>query len=513
MGLVGISRLVVVLALSLSGARAFADDLVAAVLPLSRSPSAGQAATAFATVINASGRALSGCNVSLPNFSGTFTYRTTNPATNAVVGGINQTFPLANGAAQTLLVSLQSSSTLPPTDEHLVFQCTGSTAAASIIGVNTLLLSVGATATPDVVALGATPTADGTLKASGVGAAAAFSVASVNVGTTGSITVTADTGDIALPISVSLCQTNPLTGVCTNPSTPGSSAIVTINANATPTFSFFVTANAPIPFFPATTRLFVRYKDAGGVTRGSTSIALNSNTTLAAGQTAGGIYSGVYRVTSGQSLGASGAVQFIISESGTLAGITADQNNQFAATAVSPNSSLLYNATGIINSSDANGIANLTVNGAVSPRQLIAGLYSFAGNIGTESGQFYASYNASLYERASSLAMLAGSWNLRQSDGTMIGTATITAAGAISASAPGAGAGCTASGSASIINASYNAYSVSLTPSSACGGGGGGNGAATGLGSLFDKNSTNDSFQIFLLNSSGVQIAANLTKF
>ena len=70
--------------LGLLGHSALAADLVSAVLPLSRSTKIGQPITAFATVINTSGRALSGCSVGLPNFPGAFSYQRTNPTTNAV---------------------------------------------------------------------------------------------------------------------------------------------------------------------------------------------------------------------------------------------------------------------------------------------------------------------------------------------------------------------------------------------------------------------------------------------
>jgi hypothetical protein len=47
----------------------------------------------------------------------------------------------------------------------------------------------------------------------------------------------------------------------------------TINANATPTFGIFVQATGNVPFDPAGNRIFVRFKDGGNVTRGSTSVA------------------------------------------------------------------------------------------------------------------------------------------------------------------------------------------------------------------------------------------------
>ena len=66
-------------------------------------------------------------------------------------------------------------------------------------------------------------------------------------------------------------------GLCINPTVPTTSPVVTtINANATPTFGFFVTGSGNVPFDPATSRIFVRLKDSGGITRGSTSVAVRT---------------------------------------------------------------------------------------------------------------------------------------------------------------------------------------------------------------------------------------------
>jgi hypothetical protein len=49
-----------------------------------------------------------------------------------------------------------------------------------------------------------------------------------------------------------------------------------INGSDTSTFAFFVQGSAMIPFDPASNRILVRFKDAGGVTRGVTSVALRA---------------------------------------------------------------------------------------------------------------------------------------------------------------------------------------------------------------------------------------------
>ena len=79
---------------------------------------------------------------------------------------------------------------------------------------------------------------------------------------------------MTLPVIISLCETNPATGQCI--STIGPTVTTQINANATPTFGIFVQATGNVPFDPAVNRIFVRFKDGGAVTRGSTSVAVRT---------------------------------------------------------------------------------------------------------------------------------------------------------------------------------------------------------------------------------------------
>jgi hypothetical protein len=157
---------------------------------------------------------------------------------------------------------------------QLGFDCTNTDPAPINTGLNTLLFSASTAPVPDVVALAATPTNDGIVNIPGTNGTGAFAVATVNVGATGAITVSADTGATSLPLTVSLCETNPATGQCI--SGIGSTVTTTINANATPTFGIFVQGNGNVPFDPALNRIFVRFKDSGAVTRGSTSVAVRT---------------------------------------------------------------------------------------------------------------------------------------------------------------------------------------------------------------------------------------------
>src|SRR5262245_15243753 len=99
-------------------------------------------------------------------------------------------------------------------------------------------------------------------------------VATSSVGTAGSIVVSGDTGPARLPVTISLCQTNPKSSASLAPS--AASAAVNIGANATPMFAIFVTTTGAIPFDPGSNRAFVRFNDASGVTRGATSVTVRT---------------------------------------------------------------------------------------------------------------------------------------------------------------------------------------------------------------------------------------------
>ena len=126
---------------------------------------------------------------------------------------------------------------------------------------------------PDVVALAAVVSQDGTVHiANNVGA---FATATVNLGAAGTITASVDTGSAALPLALPLCETNPSNGQ--RLAAPASSVTFNDPTNATPTFSIFALSSGSIPFSPGSSRIFVRFKDAQGVSHGSTSVAVTTN--------------------------------------------------------------------------------------------------------------------------------------------------------------------------------------------------------------------------------------------
>lgn len=247
------------------------SPLAAAVLPASRSVPINAPASAFATIINSGPVAGMFCGITAPPNLGTFLFQTTDPATNQLTGTPNTLVTIAgNGGSQTFLIVFTPSFAIPPIDVPLTFSCANTPSAPGISGVNSLLLSASSNPVPDIVALAATVSQDGIVNIPGVNGIGAFAVAIVNVGASGAITARADTGPAALPVTITICETD-LTASCLAPPAPSVSR--TINNGETATYSVFVAGSGTVGFNPSLHRIFVRFRDGSGVLRGSTSVA------------------------------------------------------------------------------------------------------------------------------------------------------------------------------------------------------------------------------------------------
>jgi hypothetical protein len=252
--------------------QAAVPPLVAAVLPSSRSVRVGTPATAFATMINTGQATALACGIApATGLPVTFVFQTTDPVTNQLTGTPNTPVDIPVGGTQSFVVAFTPTAPIAPTDVALSFDCMTTDPARSLVGLNTLLLSAATTPTPDIVAMAATLQNNGIVDILGATGTGAFAVAAVNLGVGGAMTVSADTGGSSLPVSLTLCETNPTTGSCR--AGPSPAVTTQIQAGATPTFGIFVTGQDVVPFAPATNRVFVRFKDSSGVTRGSTSVA------------------------------------------------------------------------------------------------------------------------------------------------------------------------------------------------------------------------------------------------
>ena len=244
--------------------------IAASILPTSRSAVVGNAVTAFATIANAGSVAATQCSIAPTTaVPATFTYQETNPATNALAGTVNTPVDIAGGGTQSFVFSFTPSSTLPPTDVALSFDCNNSPPAAVVPGLNTILMSASNTPVPDIIALAAAP---GGIVSIPDGNFGVFAVATSNVGAQAEITVSAQAGATSSPFDVLVCETVPATGECL--ASPSSSVATTSGAGATQTFGFFVSAAGDVPFDPANNRAVVNFVDSGAVIRGSTGVAV-----------------------------------------------------------------------------------------------------------------------------------------------------------------------------------------------------------------------------------------------
>ncbi|MEE2526507.1 S8 family serine peptidase [Hyphobacterium sp. HN65] len=253
-----------------------AHRLFAAVLPNARSVQLGTTATAFATVINPDSFGTSGanCRIQPPSdFNGAFSFRRTDPATNQPVGNDGDTVSLASGASQTYVLSMTPGAVMNGQVIAPVFLCDDIRPTDPIPGVTTMSLTASATPGADIISIAVTPSANGIL-AVPEGGAAAFSVAAVNIGASQSVTITPGTGGETLPLTISVCETNPGTGACI--SAQQSSVTMTFAANETRTFTVFVSSTGAVSFLPATNRVFVTFTNGSDVTVGATSVAVQS---------------------------------------------------------------------------------------------------------------------------------------------------------------------------------------------------------------------------------------------
>lgn len=251
--------------------------VLAAVLPSARSPQVSNAATAFLTVINAGTTTARSVRIELgTSIPASFSFQAVDPA-NHPTGAPDALVDIPPGESRGFMFALTPTAPISPVDVVINVAGSNTQPLRTLVGVNTLHFSSSATPVIDSVMLAATPTRDGTLvipwAGTGTGAAA-LSVASVNVGTSGSVTVVADVGGSTLPLSVSVCQTDSITSACLD--TPGSSVTIRMDANTTATFGVFAVATGPILFDPANNRIVVRALDASGVQRGATSIAVRT---------------------------------------------------------------------------------------------------------------------------------------------------------------------------------------------------------------------------------------------
>jgi hypothetical protein len=156
------------------------------------------------------------------------------------------------------------------TNVHIQAQAANAPSTNLLTGINTWLLRSTAIAGPDIIAL--TTTTDFHQVACSGSNAFAVALSNVGAAATGDITAVANTGSAALPLVISIQETDPGTGAII-----GDHILQSVGAGENRTVAVFVTFNGCVNFDPAANRIFIEFRDASNNVVGSTSTAVSTN--------------------------------------------------------------------------------------------------------------------------------------------------------------------------------------------------------------------------------------------
>ncbi|PHP67725.1 hypothetical protein CSC94_08520 [Zhengella mangrovi] len=252
--------------------------VVASVLPTARATQTGTAVTAFATIINPNAATATGCSIALPSaIAGTtFLYQTTN-ASNVPIGTANTPVNIAAGGSQGFYFALSptaaASSNIP-----LVFDCTNTSPAGTIFGVNTFQYTASTTPIADLVAIAATIGNTGYISIPGTTGQSAASVAAINIGATQTVTASVTEQAIGgtdpnMPATLTICRANS-SGVCLT--TFAASTSFTATAGQTYFFVVLAQGSGTVADNPATNRAHIYFRNASSQVVGATSVAVRT---------------------------------------------------------------------------------------------------------------------------------------------------------------------------------------------------------------------------------------------
>ena len=254
----------------------------AQIFPPVRNVEAGNLASAFLTLNNTGSSDAVGCTVQhLTTPPGTtFLYAVVDPQTSAIIGPVNGPFTIPAGGSVKLNVTFATSGgstppiTFSPTEVFFNVPCTNtaSVAALNTTGIDTFTISASAIPVADIVALTSAP--GGIVSLPSSTATEPFLIASLNLGSSDQITMSADTGAGTLPLTLLVCEFNATIGNCIAPPSPTTAK--TINTGEVTFYAVFVVGQGtPLPLNPATNRVFARFRDSSNIVRGGTSAAVS----------------------------------------------------------------------------------------------------------------------------------------------------------------------------------------------------------------------------------------------
>lgn len=257
-----------------------APAVVTAVLPTSRAVGTGATATAFVTVVNpaSTGSTATACGLRVHGGSsgGSFSYQTTDPATNAVTGTPDTPVDIPAGGSQSFVIAMSRTSLTNQADVRIDAQCANRITQTVIPGLNTLLFTALPSPGPDIISVSATSGTPGRLTVSAPGSTGAFAVAVANAGAPGDLLFSARAASGTEGVGlIQICRTDPNTAQCLTPRQ--SEITLSLGAGETASFSVFVTASGTIANQPASNRILFRAAGAStGRIVGSTSVAVRT---------------------------------------------------------------------------------------------------------------------------------------------------------------------------------------------------------------------------------------------
>ena len=262
-----------------------AGRIVAATLPGARSGHlGGPDITALLTVVSRTSSPAQSCQIAAPAGAPVgLTYRQLD-ATGIPTGADNPLFDIDAGGSLNFVLALSPDRrTSPGGYEFMPVIACENASLDPIVGISSVLLTIGEAPTPDILSIAATPSGDGVIRIPFAGGVQFMTASAVNIGIgDGSgapdevtLTATVDTGATVLPVTIQICQINEAS-ICI---TPRGSSVTTTMSGTTPLFfAVYVrdTSTGGIPFDPANARVFLRFADASGTIRSATSAAVTA---------------------------------------------------------------------------------------------------------------------------------------------------------------------------------------------------------------------------------------------
>ena len=200
--------------------------LVGEVFPSGRAVQVGNLATTFFTVENMGTEEAFGCDIApfTPVPGAAFLYARVDPVTSAIIGQPNASFDIPGGTVQKFNFTFVPEAPLAPMDVQFNVVCANGVLAATTSGINTFLLSASLIPVADMVALTSAP--NGQLNLPSGTATGAFLIASLNLGDSDVIAMSADTGNTSLPLNLLVCEFDASIGNCLTVPSPTSSRTI-----------------------------------------------------------------------------------------------------------------------------------------------------------------------------------------------------------------------------------------------------------------------------------------------